>query len=581
MTTRRLAAILAADMVGYSRLMGADEEGTLARVQALRSEVIDPAVVKSGGRIVKSTGDGILADFPSAVEAVRCAIDMQTEMRRHEEARQPEQRIEFRIGINVGDVIATGDDIHGDGVNVASRLEALAEPGGILVAANAHAMAVGKVKCTFQDAGEQRLKNIAEPVRAYRVIQASESERPALQLPDKPSIAVLPFQNMSGDPEQEYFADGVVEDIITSLSRSGWLFVIARNSSFAYKGTSPDVRKVGRELGVRYVLEGSIRRAGGRVRINAQLIEAATGGHMWAERFEDSYTDIFELQDRITEHVVGALEPGLQKAEIARATAKPTESLDAYDLYLRALQQYHLLARSSNDAARLLLRQAIAVDGRFGLAKALAGACVAQAVVHGWIAWGSAEAVEGTALARSAIADAPDDPTALHFAAFAVSYLGHDLDTAQAAIDRALVLNGNSAGVLSMSGWLRSYVGDFVTARDHFTRAIRLSPLDPLLHVSQTGLASSLSFGEPAEPARALDLIDRVLQGAPSNYVALQNRIEALVIMGRIAEAKDTARTLMSFYPQTSISAWRLRWPHRPADVERWVQIYRAAGIPE
>jgi adenylate cyclase len=373
----------------------------------------------------------------------------------------------------------------------------------------------------------------------------------------------------------------MVEDIITCLSRSGWLFVIARNSSFAYKGISPDIRKVGRELGVRYVLDGSVRRAGSRARITAQLIDAITGGHVWAERFEDNDTDLFALQDRITEHVVGALEPGLQKAEIARATAKPTESLDAYDLYLRALQQYHLLARSSNDAARLLLRQAIAVDSRFGLAKALAGACVAQATMHAWIAWGSAEAVEGTALARSAIADSPDDPTALHFAAFALSYLGHDLDAAQAAIDRALVLNGNSAGVLSVSGWLRSYVGDFVTARDHFTRAIRLSPLDPFLHVSQTGLASALSSGEPAEPARALDLVDKVLQGAPNNYVALQGRIEALVIMGRIAEAKDTARTLMSFYPQTSISAWRLRWPHRPTLVEKWVQIYRVAGIPE
>jgi adenylate cyclase len=440
--------------------------------------------------------------------------------------------------------------------------------------------AVGKMPREVDDRGTPGLKNIAGNVQALPV-PLGTAERPSLPLPDKPSIAVLAFTNMSGDPEQEYFSDGIADDIITELSRSGWLFVIARNSSFAYKGTSPDVRKVGRELGVRYVLEGSIRRAGGRVRIAAQLIDATTGGHVWAERFEDSDNDLFALQDRVTEHVVGALEPGLQKAEIARATAKPTESLDAYDLYLRALQQLYLFNRSANDAARLLLRQAIAVDVRFGRAKALAAICVVQAVIHDWIAWGSGEAVEGAALARSAIADSPDDPTALRYGALAVAHLGHDLDAAQVAIDRALVLNGNSAAVLSASGSLRFFLGDFGTARDHFTRAIRLSPLDPFLHLFQTGLAGALVFGEPAEPARALDLFGRVLQGAPSNHVALQGRVATLIIMGRIAEAKDAARTLMSFYPQTSISAWRVRWPHRQAVVERMVQIYRAAGIPE
>jgi adenylate cyclase len=328
-------------------------------------------------------------------------------------------------------------------------------------------------------------------------------------------------------------------------------------------------------------LEGSIRRAGGRVRIAAQLIDATTGGHAWAERFEDSDTDLFALQDRITEHVVGALEPGLQKAEIDRATAKPTERLGAYDLYLRALQQFSSFTESSNHAARLLLHQAITMDERFGLAKALAATCVTSAVIRDWIAWGSAEAVEGAALARSAIADSPDDPTALRFAALAVAHLGHDLDAAQAAIDRALVLNGNSAGVLNASGWIRCFLGDFATARVHFTRAIRLSPLDPFLHNLRNGLAFALYCREPPELQPALDLADGVLQGAPSNYNAFQGRIEVLVTMGRIAEAKETARTLMSFYPQTRISTWRFRWPHRPAIAERIFQLFRVAGIPE
>jgi TolB-like protein len=412
---RRLAGILAADVVGYSAMVGKDEPATLARVRTLRTDIIEPLAAEHGGRLFKTTGDGFLIAFASAVQALRCAIAIQ------ERLRSEPDGLRLRIGGHQGEVVAEGDDLLGDGVIIAARLEPLAEPGGICISARVREDAAGKMALDVDDLGTPELKNIAAKVQVFRV-RLGTPERPALPLPDKPSIAVLPFQNMSGDPEQEYFADGMVEDIITSLSRSGWLFVIARNSSFAYKGTSPDIRRVGRELGVRYVLEGSVRRSGSRVRIAAQLIDAITGGHVWAERFEDSDTELFALQDRITEHVVGALEPGLQKAEIARATTKPTESLDAYDLYLRALQQFHLFTESSNEAARLLLRQAIIMDGRFGLAKAQAAVCVAHAVTRGWIAWGSADAVEGAALARSAIADSPDDPIALALAAFAVAY---------------------------------------------------------------------------------------------------------------------------------------------------------------
>ena len=318
---RRLAAILAADVAGYSRLMGADEEGTHAALMALRREVSDPKVSQHRGRIVKTTGDGFLAEFASVVDAVRCAIELLREVALRNDDVPSERRIQFRIGINIGDIIVEADDIYGEGVNVAARLEALAEPGGVCVTRVVCDQVRDKLDVAFDDMGAQQVKNIARPVRVYRVrgetaaVEAAPAlAQPALPLPDKPSIAVLPFQNMSGDPEQEYFADGMVEEIITALSRIRWLFVIARNSSFAYKGQSPDVTRVGRELGVRYVLEGSVRKAGGRVRITAQLIDAQSGAHLWADRFDRTLDDIFELQDLVASNVAGAIEPKLRQS---------------------------------------------------------------------------------------------------------------------------------------------------------------------------------------------------------------------------------------------------------------------------
>jgi len=336
--TRRLAAILAADVAGYSRLMGADEEGTLAALKAIRSEVADPKVKEHRGRIVKTTGDGLLIEFSSVVDAVRCAVELQQGMtERNAEVRET-RSIEFRIGINLGDIILDDDDIYGDGVNVAARLEALAEPSGICVSRVVRDQVRDKLDLTFEDLGEQTLKNIARPVHVWRVrLGPTEAVRFApLPLPDKPSIAVLPFQNLSGDPEQEYFADGMVEEIITALSRIRWLFVIARNSSSTYKGRAVDVRQVARELGVRYVLEGSVRKASNRVRITAQLIEAETGAHLWADRFDGSLEDVFEFQDQVATNVAGVIEPALQASEIRRVARKPTSDLTAYDLCLRA-----------------------------------------------------------------------------------------------------------------------------------------------------------------------------------------------------------------------------------------------------
>ena len=344
---RRLAAILAADVAGYSRLMGVDEEGTLAALKAIRRELADPKIKEHRGRIVKTTGDGLLLEFASVVDAVRCAVDVQREMAERNADVPPDHRIELRMGINVGDIIRDGRDIYGDGVNVAARLEARAEPGGICVSRVVRDQVRDKLAFSFEDMGEQQVKNIARPIRVHRILlgeakgpfeaTAGGQSRAPLPLPDKPSIAVLPFQNMSGDPEQEYFADGMVEEIITALSRIRWLFVIARNSSFTYKGQAVDVKQVGRELGVRYVLEGSVRRAGHRVRITTQLIDAQRGAHLWADRFDGSLDDIFELQDEVAISVAGVIEPTLQAAEILHSAEQPTTDFTAYDLYLRAL----------------------------------------------------------------------------------------------------------------------------------------------------------------------------------------------------------------------------------------------------
>ena len=367
--TRRLAAILAADVAGYSRLMGVDEEGTLAALKAIRRELSDPKVKEHRGRIVKTTGDGLLIEFASVVDAVRCAVEVQREMAERNADVPSDRRIELRMGINLGDIIKDGRDIYGDGVNIAARLEALAEPGGICVSRVVRDQVRDKLAFSFEDLGEQQVKNIARPVRVHRVVlseisspseqaMATPSQSP-LPLPEKPSIAVLPFQNMSGDPEQEYFADGMVEEIITALSRIRWLFVIARNSSFTYKGRAVDVKQIGRELGARYVLEGGVRKAGNRVRITGQLIDAPTGVHLWADRFEGATDDMFDLQDQITASVIGAIVPKVERAEIERARTKPTGNLYAYDLYLRALLHQRAFTREGNDEALGLLRRAI------------------------------------------------------------------------------------------------------------------------------------------------------------------------------------------------------------------------------
>jgi TolB-like protein/class 3 adenylate cyclase len=491
--TRRLAAILAADVAGYSRLMGVDEEGTLERLKALRHELVDPKIAEHRGRIVKTTGDGLLVEFASVVDAVRCAVEVQQAMPARNTGVGADNRIELRIGINLGDVIVEDDDLYGDGVNIAARIEALADAGGVFVSNTVHDQVRDRLPFVFEDLGEQQVKNIARPVRVYRVgpragacpwqgtggpnaagTAAVPTPAPALPLPDKPSIAVLPFANMSGDPEQEYFADGMVEEIITALSRIRWLFVIARNSSFTYKGKAVDVKQVGRELGVRYVLEGSVRKGGNRVRITAQLIDAATGAHLWADRFDGSLEDVFDLQDKVASSVAGVIEPALQAAETARSAVRPTDDLTAYDLYLRAYAMFWSSAQVPE--ALRLLEQAIARDPGYGLALAWAAQCCFRLLLDGRSKDPAADRLKGTDFARRALEVARDDLGVLAEVAEPLAHSGEDIGAMIALVDRALALNPNYARGWHISGVLRLMAGQPDIAIKHVETALRLSP---------------------------------------------------------------------------------------------------------
>jgi adenylate cyclase len=563
---RRLAAILAGDVAGYSRLVGADEEGTLAALTALRRDLAYPKIAEYHGRIVRTTGDGLLVEFASVVDAVRCAAEVQREMALRNDSVPMERRIEFRIGINIGDIINDGDDIFGEGVNIAARLEALAEPGGILVSRVVRDQVRDKLPIAFEDRGEQRVKNIARPVRIYRVLLDAEartvvssSPEPATSpqppLPDRPSIAVLPFQNMSGDPEQEYFADGMVEEIITALSRIRWLFVIARNSTFTYKGQAIDIKRVGRELGVRYVLEGSVRKAGDRVRITAQLIEALNGAHLWADRFDGSLEDIFDLQDKVASSVAGVIEPALQAAETIRSAERPTHDLTAYDLYLRA---YEIVLSSGKDLpeALRLLDQAIDRDPRYAPALALAAVGHLRLCVDGLSKDPPADRRRGADLAHRALKVARDDPSTLANASLALAYFGEDIGAMAGLIDHALALNPSYARGWYVSGILRWFAGQADIAIEHVEASIRLSPGARIgMAVSTIGAAHFLSrrFDE------ALSKLLLAIQENPDYPVSYRYLAACYAHMGRLDEAREIVARLRAITPLVVSSADYLR----------------------
>jgi TolB-like protein/class 3 adenylate cyclase/Flp pilus assembly protein TadD len=579
---RRLTAILAGDVAGYSRLMGADEEGTLSRLNAHRREFLEPKIAEHHGRIVKRTGDGILLEFASAVDATRCAVEIQRGMIERNAPVPQDRRIELRIGIHVGDIIIEEGDIFGDGVNIAARLESIARPSGICISDDAYRQVRDRLDATFQDAGEQELKNIARPVRVYQLQLAGAAPEALVQeglapaLPDKPSIAVLPFQNMSGDPEQDYFADGIVEDIITGLSRFKWLFVIARNSTFVYKGQALDVKKVGRELGVRYLVEGSVRKAGNRIRITGQLIDASTGAHVWAERYDGALDDIFELQDRITASVIGAVEPNLRQAEIERAKRKRPDSLDAYDLYLRAFPHAYANTPEDSREALRLLEQALRLEPTYAAAHAIAAWCHEQ--LYSRAGFREESKIAALRHGASAIAYGADDATALCMAGFAMAMVTRDFDAGISAIDRSLALNTSYAAGFAYSALLRAFAGQYEMAIEHALQAIRLNPLDPMGAQPYISLVFAyLPLGRFEEAAAAAA---KAVQLNPRFSIAHAEHIIALVKLGRMEAARAAAGRLLELMPEFKVDMLT-RVASAPSEIlADWAQALRSAGIP-
>ena len=588
---RRLAAVLAADVAGYSRLMGIDEEGTLARLKATRKSLVDPTIAAHRGRIVKTTGDGMLVEFASAVDAARSAIEIQRGMSSQNADVQHDTRIELRIGIHVGDIIIDDNDIFGDGVNIAARLEGIADPGGICMSDDAYRQVRGKVELACDDLGLQTLKNIAEPMRAWRVQLGGHGaakarpvspagQAPVLALPDKPSIAVLPFQNMSGDPEQEYFADGMVEDIITALSHFRNLFVIARNSSFTYKGRSVDVKQVGRELGVRYVLEGSVRKAAGKVRITGQLIDAATGAHLWADRFDGSIDDIFELQDQVTSSVVNAIAPKLEQAEIERVKRKPTENLDAYDHFLRGMSVLNQWTRESNREATESFCKAIELDPNFASAYGMAAWCYVWRKANGWMNDRDVEIGEATRLAKRAVELGRDDAVALSRAGHVIAYVVGDLDSATPAIERALLLNPNLASAWNFAGWTRVLRGEPEAAIEYLARSMRLSPLDQLGYSAKGSTAHAHFFLGADEDASAW--ADKAVQENPNYLIVNCIAAASHAFAGHQEKAVQAVSRMLQIDPSLHISKIKELFPlRRPNDLAKYEEGLRKAGLPD
>jgi adenylate cyclase len=577
---RRLAAILAADVVGYSALLQRAEEAT--ELERLKRELIAPSLSRHKGRLIKTTGDGALAEFASPLAATRCAVEIQDNL------ASGGSTLRLRFGLNLGDVTLGQDgDLYGDGITIAVRLEGIADPGGILISEKMYSEVEGKLDVGFEDRGELQLENISEPVRAYAVSAGAHCAPisklgTALSFPDKPSIAVLPFQNMSSDPEQEFFADGMVEEITTALSRFKALFVIARNSSFTYKGRAVDVKRVGRELGVRYVLEGSVRKAENRVRITGQLIDTATGAHLWADRFDGGLSDIFDLEDQVTERVVGAIAPAVEAAEIERAKYRPTESLDAYAIYLRGLAKFYQYGNQQATAEALrLFSTAIELDPDFALAYSHASYCYAHAKTNSWSSGTANEIAEALRLAQWALELGKDDASVLCGSGWALAFVVRDLGVGTTLVDRALMLNSNLAEAWRCSGWMRIWLGDPKLAIEHFARAMRLSPLGRWLVDIQSGIAHAHFFLDRYDEAASWAAM--ASQNDPDFQAGVRISAASNAMAGRTGEAHETAVRLQRLNSTLRVSNLKhVLGPYRRAeDLTRYEEGLRKAGLPE
>jgi adenylate cyclase len=592
---RKLVAVLYADMVGYSRLIGVDDAGTLARLKRLRTDLIDPAIAEHRGRVVQTGGDSLLVVFDSIDGALRCAVKVQQQVPIHDQGPSPDHAILFRMGIDIGDAIADGTDLHGDGVIVAARLQAECPANGVCVSRAVRDHVHDRLDLAFEPLGPLNLKNVARPVEAF-LVRPSAAPKPgeqtlahstpeALPLPDKPSLVVLPFQNMSRDPEQDYFADGMVEEITTALSRIRSLFVISRNSAFTYKGRAVDVRQVGRELGVRYVLEGSVRRAGSRVRITGQLVEAASGTHLWADRFDGMLEDVFELQDRVAANVAAAIEPSLRAAEIMRAQRKPTDSLRAYDLVLRAQPLLVTRSRENLTEAERLLRTAIKLDAGYALAVGRLAACHWIMVTQNWVDRADASVDDMVHLVRTALAQDANDPEVLRLAGWILALPGGDLSSGIRLINRAIELNPNSATALQTVALLNAFAGDTELASAQLERSARLDPVNLPIDFYLTHAICHFVSGQFEA---VVEWTAKLLERFPNVAPALRYRAASFGLVGRLEEGRKVVQQLLALVPNFTVLRARRHYEFdlnnafkTPGVTDALYEGLRRCGVPE